>query len=319
MSKSKSFRIGVDLGGTNISVGLVDSENKIISRYSCKTSSERSYIEIITDICKACEEVVRLVDKNMINCEYVGIGSPGIVDKSSGNVIYSCNLSWSNVPLTSIISEKLGIPAYASNDANCAVLGEAVAGAAKGMTNVILITIGTGIGGGVIIDGKIFEGGKSGGTEIGHTSLVVDGEQCNCGRKGCFEVYASANALVRTALKTSSENKDSLLHSMYLNEGEMNGRIPFEAAKLGDDAAIAVVNNYIKYLGEGIVNMVNIFRPDIVLLSGGVSEQGEFLTNPLDEYMLKYSYAGSKIFIPEIKKATLGNDAGIIGAANLFK
>ena len=205
---------------------------------------------------------------------------------------------------------------FISNDANCAALGEVVAGTARGCQNAVLLTLGTGVGGGVILDGKVMEGGV-GGAELGHTTLIAGGELCTCGRRGCIECYGSATGLIREANRAADAHPDSLLASMRAKEGEMNGLIAFEAMKQGDEVAKAVIDQYIEWVSEMVTNFVNIFRPEMVLLSGGICGQGRVLTDPVNAYVEKYAFAGKRIFIPPVMTAKLGNDAGIIGAANL--
>lgn len=314
----KVYRIGVDLGGTNIKVGIVDENKKIIAKKSVKTLSERPYQEVIADMGKA---VLSLLDEQKIlltDCVSLGIGSPGVIDAEKGVVIYSNNLEWNYVPLTEELKKYVNLPIYASNDANCAALGEVVAGAAKGTRNALLFTLGTGVGGGIVIEGKVFEGGHPGGAELGHCVLVVDGELCTCGRRGCFEAYASATALIRNTKRAAEAHPESLLNTLCGGDiDKIDGVTPFDAAKKGDAAGKQVVADYIKYLGEGIADMVNIFRPEVVLLSGGVCNQGEYLTKPVNECVRKACFGGTSCFVPEVTRATLGNDAGIIGAAML--
>lgn len=311
------YRVGIDLGGTNIKAGVVNAANEIIASYKCKTLSSRPWQEILADMATAAKKALEAAKLTADDCEFLGIGTPGTVDAATGDVVYSNNLCWENVPLASELRRLVGLPVYVSNDANCAALGEFVAGAAEGVDSTVLLTLGTGVGGGVVFDGKIFEGGGAGGAELGHTTLIAGGEHCTCGRDGCCEAYCSATALVREANKAADAHPDSLLAKKRAQSGEMNGIIPFAAARESDEAALGVVNQYIEWLGETIVNMVNIFRPDIVLLSGGICGEGKYLTDPLNEYVKKYSFAGTRVRVPEVKRATLGNDAGIIGAANL--
>ena len=313
----EKYRIGIDIGGTNIKFGIIDENNKIIGKSSIKTQVLLGWEKIIENIGKG---VLTLLEKNkvpLLQCKSMGVGSPGVVDHKNGVLMYSNNLKWENVLLVEELNKYITIPTKLSNDANCAALGEAVAGRARGYQDVVMITLGTGVGGGIISDKKLFEGGI-GGIEIGHMVLVVDGIKCSCGRNGCFESYSSATALVREARDAAIKNPQSLMNKIVKTDtGKINGATPFEAAKRGDIAGKKVVENYIKYLGEGIIDMINIFRPEIVLLSGGVCNQGKYLTDPINEYIKKHTYAGSRIHIPSVEVATLGNDAGLIGAANL--
>lgn len=312
------YRIGIDLGGTNIKLGIVDEENRIIARGSIPTRAERPYQEVIKSMADLVLETLAAKEISLEQCETLGIGSPGTVYSKGGIVVYSNNFNWKDVPLRDEMQRYLKLPVYINNDANCAALGEAVAGAGKGRKNVVLLTLGTGVGSGIILDGKIFEGGHPGGAEFGHNVIRMDGELCTCGRKGCLEAYASATALIRDTKRAAKNNPDSLIHSIC-PEGldSVNGTTAFLAAEKGDPAAKEVVENYINYLAEGIANIVNLFRPDLVLLSGGVCNQGDVLTVPINQKLKEVCFGGEGAFIAPVVKATLSNDAGIIGAANL--
>ncbi len=313
------YNIGIDLGGTNIATGLVDENGKIISRNSVPTNATRNFDEIISDMAKTVEFVVSDANIQLSDVSSIGIGIPGTIDSQRGVIVYSNNIPIKNIPIVDKMKEKLNIPIYISNDANCAALGEVCGGAAKGKQNVVMVTLGTGVGGGIIIDGKIYEGIDSAGAEIGHTLLVLDGEKCTCGRNGCVEAYASATGLIRQTKTAISNNPESLMNEMVNgNLDNTDGRTAFDAAKKGDAASQNVVNTYIKYVGEFLVDITNIFRPEVILLGGGVANEGENLFTPLNEYVKKYSYAGAYTFVPKVERATLGNDAGIIGAAMLF-
>lgn len=313
------YRIGIDLGGTNIKAGIVDENNTIILEESVATLVERGFEPVIKDMAELVLHIMKKAGITRDEVLGVGIGSPGTVDAINGVVLYSNNFGWEKIPLAEIIHSYLKMPIAISNDANCAALGEVKAGAAKDCNHVILLTLGTGVGGGIVLGGKIFEGGHAGGAELGHTIMIKDGEPCSCGRKGCFEAYASATALIRDTKRAALANKESLLYSSFHGDVEcINGKTVFDMAEIGDVTAQQVMNNYIEYLGEGIVDMINIFRPEKVLLSGGVCNQGKNLTDPLNNYVSKYCFAGENAFIPKVTCATLGNSAGIIGAAALI-
>ncbi len=312
------YRVGIDLGGTNIKAGIVNDMQEIIAKGSIPTNVQRSYQDVIKDM---AELVQRLFQQSGLKADDIlgiGVGSPGTIDAKTGTVIYSNNFEWENVPLVEELHKYLNYKIAISNDANCAALGEVKAGAAKNSSNVVLLTLGTGVGGGVVVDGKIFEGGHAGGAELGHTILVRDGVLCTCGRRGCLESYASATALIRQTKQAAMEHKESKIYAYCDNDiTKITGKTVFDAAADKDTAASKVVADYISYLGDGIVDFVNIFRPDKVLLSGGVCNQGAVLTDPLNAYIKKYCFAGERGTIPEVVIATLGNDAGIIGAAAL--
>lgn len=315
----KNYRIGIDLGGTNIKVGIVDPENRILRKRSCHTLAQRPWQQVADDMVRQSQIVLEEESIAISECQGIGIGCPGSINAATGTVIYSNNLkNWENIPLARYINEKMNLPVQISNDANCAALGECVAGAAVGHNSAVLLTLGTGVGGGVIWDGKVFEGG-AGGIELGHTMLKRGGEQCTCGRCGCVEAYCSATALTRDAVRAAKENPNSSLNTLCKgNLQKMNGKIPFDAMKVGDDAAKKVIDTYIEMLGEAITDMVNIFRPEIVLLSGGICAQGETLTRPLTDYVQMNAFAGNRLRTPKVCVAALGNDAGLIGAANLI-
>lgn len=320
LQEDARFRLGIDLGGTNIKVGLLDENQQILAHGTRKTLAQRHWKEVADDMIACAREVMEQAGCGPRDCRGIGIGSPGTVDSRNGIVLYSNNFNgWENIPLRAYIEEKMGVPVRISNDANCAALGEAMAGAGRDYQDVVLITLGTGIGSGIVLNGTIFEGGSPGGAELGHTLLVQDGERCTCGRKGCWEAYASATALIREGKKAARRAPESLLNRLCDGEPEhMNGWIPFSAARSGDPAAKQVVDRYIRCLAEGLVNVVNIFRPQVILLSGGICGQGEYLTAPLNERIRQDSFAGKWAAVPEVRIAALGNDAGMVGAANLF-
>lgn len=312
------YRAGIDLGGTNIKAGIVDENQKILVEDSVPTRVERPYQEIIKDMADLVKNLLNKIHATDAELSGVGVGSPGTVDAANGVVLYSNNFDWDNVPLAAELGKYFTCPIKVSNDANCAALGEVKAGAAREIKNAILITLGTGVGGGVIIDGQVFEGAHAGGAELGHTSLIFGGELCTCGRRGCVEAYVSATGLIREAKRAAEKDPQSVMNELCKGElSNMNGKIPFDAAEQKDPAGMKVVNDYITYLGESIANYVNIFRPDVILLSGGICNQKEKLTEPLTEYIKTKCFGGEKAFIPEVRCAILGNSAGIIGAANL--
>lgn len=315
----KPYRIGIDLGGTNIKVGLVDRGNRITAKKSVKTMVERPWQQVVADMANTALALLREQGVALEQCSALGIGSPGTVDAGAGVVAYSNNFGWENIPLVAELSKTIDLPMAITNDANAAALGEVVAGAAAGCTNAILLTLGTGVGGGIILDGRVFEGGFAGGAELGHTTLIAGGEPCTCGRRGCLEAYASATALIRQAARAARDVPQSLLNTLCGGDpARMDGKMPFDAAEAGDPAGQRVVDDYINGLGDGITNLINIFRPEKIILSGGVCAQGSALTDPLNAYTHRYSFGGDKAFIPPVITATLGNDAGIIGAANLI-
>lgn len=313
------YRAGIDLGGTNIKAGIIDDEQNILAQASVPTRVERDYKAIIRDMAGL---VRKLMDELSITADElagVGIGSPGLVDAQHGVIRYSNNFHWNDIPLVAEMYSYLPCEIRVSNDANCAALGEVKAGAARDCDNAILLTLGTGVGGGIIIDGRIFEGGHAGGAELGHTVMIAGGEQCTCGRRGCVEAYVSASALIRDAKRAAGADAGSLMNTLCKGDlNNMNGKIPFDAAWEGDITALEVVKNYQGYLSEAIANYVNIFRPDVVLISGGVCNQGDKLIKPVEEQLTALCFGREKGFVPPVRCASLGNHAGLIGAANLI-
>lgn len=311
------YSLGIDIGGTNIAAGVVDEGFNIISKSKVKTNSARGYEDVLRDIVFAGELAVREAELSMRDIEWVGMGCPGTCNIESGLVEYANNLKWENVPLQKYVKDALGIPAYIENDANAAALGEFYAGAAKGAKSAIVITLGTGLGAGIIIDGKIFSGSNYAGAEIGHTVINVDGEQCTCGRLGCFETYCSATALVKFTKRAIEKNPDSLMVKLAEKEGKVSGRTAFNATREGDKAGQEIVDQFIKNLACGIINTINVFQPNILCIGGGVSNEGENLLNPLKERISKEIYSKNSDNNTEIVLCKLGNNSGIIGAALL--
>ncbi len=308
------YRIGIDLGGTNIAVGIVNDSYEIIAQTSVPTLAHRSPEAVIGDMGDAVQAALNKAGIAVSDCISIGVGSPGTCDSERGVVVRAYNLGWNNVPVCDMLSARFGLPVRLSNDANCAALAEAVAGAAVGYRNMVLITLGTGVGGGIIIDGKIYAGMRSAGAELGHTILVLDGEPCTCGRRGCWEAYASATALIRQASHAALEHPESLLAQM---DGRITGRAVFSAADQGDTVAQAVIDRYCEYVAAGMTDLVNALAPEMILLGGGISLQGERILGPIREYVATHCFGQREGAIPVIAAAKLGNEAGIIGAAAL--
>lgn len=311
------YTVGIDIGGTDIKIGIVDKHHNIVAKGVYPTQAEKGAEGVIKNIVSAIDMIFEKSGIDKKDCTHIGIGCPGTIDPQNGIVIYSNNLAWENIHLKEEIKQATGLDVYISNDANCAALGEVKAGFRGKYKNAVVITLGTGVGGGIVIDGKLFEGGI-GGAEIGHTLIEKDGVLCTCGRKGCLEAYASATALIRQAKEAANSNQESQLYKMCGGDIQnMNGKIPFDAAKAGDQTAIEVIERYTDYLAEGIINMTNIFRPEAIILSGGISKQGEYLTHILKDKVMPHLFGGENSYLPEIECAVLANDAGIAGAASL--
>ncbi len=314
------YYLGIDIGGTNLSVGIVDDNYNIIGRGSRRAHAPRPIEEFCDDIAAAAFDAIADAKLSLSDIESCGIGCPGVINSCTGIVEYSNNLQYSDIPLTDIISKKLsGLKTYIDNDANAAALGEVLAGAARGAGSALVITIGTGIGGGIIIDNKIYSGCNGVAGEVGHSLLIKDGILCTCGRRGCFEAYASAVALKRQTAQAMRDNQDSLMWTLVDSPERVSGRTAFDAMRMGDTAGKAVVEQYIDYLADGITNIINILQPEIVCLGGGISKEGNTLLSPLDKLISERRFCRGNVRQPKLVCAKLANDAGIIGAAFLPK
>ncbi len=309
------YYIGIDLGGTNIAAGVVSSDFKILSKVSVPTARPRPCREICADMAAVALKAVEEAGLSVDDIESVGIGAPGTVNSETGTIEYSNNLDFYNEPVADYIKENIALPVYVENDANAAAYGEFIAGSARNVHNAVCITLGTGVGGGIIIDDKIYSGFNFAGAEIGHTVIEVDGPECTCGRRGCFEVYSSATGLIRMTREAMDSHPESKMHEMVGDH--ISGRLAFNAMRAGDAAAKEVVDKYIKYLAAGIANVINIFQPEILCIGGGVCNEGDALMIPLREAVKEQVYSKRSERNTEIVRASLGNEAGIIGAAFL--
>ena len=314
-----SYYCGIDLGGTNIKAGIVDGEGKLLNKVSIKTRAERAMEEIIHDMGQLAVDAIKDAGLEVKDIEAIGIGSPGTPDNDEGLLVYSSNLPFNKAPMRKLIREVVDLPVYIDNDANCAAMAEAVAGAGKGAKDSVTITLGTGVGAGVIINGRIFSGFNQAGSEFGHTVLVSGGVQCGCGRKGCFEQYASASALARMTREAAEANPDSLLNKVKEDFGEWNAQIAFVAMKQGDKVAEKVIDSYTDYLADGLANAINTFMPEVLVVGGGVCGEGDPLLIPMREKTMSRPYFGPGVKKTRIELAQMGNDAGIVGAAMMGK
>ena len=314
-----SYYCGIDLGGTNIKAGIVDGDGKLLNKVSIKTRAERAMEEIIHDMGKLAVDAIKDAGLEVKDIEAIGIGSPGTPDNDEGLLVYSSNLPFNKAPMRKLIREVVDLPVYIDNDANCAAMAEAVAGAGKGAKDSVTITLGTGVGAGVIINGRIFSGFNQAGSEFGHTVLVSGGVQCGCGRKGCFEQYASASALARMTREAAEANPDSLLNKVKEDFGEWNAQIAFVAMKQGDKVAEKVIDSYTDYLADGLANAINTFMPEVLVVGGGVCGEGDPLLIPMREKTMSRPYFGPGVKKTRIELAQMGNDAGIVGAAMMGK
>ena len=312
------YRIGVDLGGTNIAVGLVNEEHQIVKKVSAPTGAEREADAIAADIASLCGRVCHEAGITLSEVVCVGIATPGIANEETGAVEYSCNLPFLNYPLAERVGKALNFDnVRIANDANAAALGEAVAGAAKGTKDSMMITLGTGVGGGIILNGKIYAGFNFAGAELGHVVIEQDGAPCGCGRRGCWEAYSSATALIRMTKEKIEECRKEGRETLMAKAARISGRTACDAMRQGDAAAKEVYDTYVKYLACGLTNMVNIFRPQVISLGGGVSGEGQSLIDALLPLISKEQYGGPLAKDTQLRIAELGNDAGIIGAAML--
>ena len=314
------YTVGIDLGGTNIVAGVVDKDYNIIARAECKTAIPRPESEVCDSMAAIVKEAVKKAKLKMDDISHIGIGVPGAVNPETKIVETSPNLLFHNWEVSKMMEERLSKPVRIENDANAAAWGEFLAGSAKGCKNAVAITLGTGVGGGIIIDGKLYSGSNFAGAELGHMVIVKDGKECGCGRKGCWESYASATALINMTKEAIKNEKAEFSYMLKAVEGDLNnvtGKTPFDAMLAGDATGKAVVEEYIGYLATGIVNVINIFQPDIICIGGGVCRQGENLLAPVRAIVEKERITKHNEKQTVLCTATLGNDAGIIGAAKL--
>ena len=313
------YNIGIDLGGTNIKVGLVDENYNIVAKATAKTNLPRPAEEICASIVETVWQALNEAKVTIGEVNSIGIGTPGVANRNSGIVLYSCNLGFNNTDLRTLIKAKLGKEVYVENDANAAAFGEVLNGAGKGYKDVVVVTLGTGVGGGIIIDGKIYTGFNFCGAELGHTVIQYGGRQCGCGRKGCFEAYSSATALINMTKEAMEAHKDSKMWELCSGSiDNVDGKTACDGWRAGDKAASDVVDMYISYLGCGLTNIVNTFQPEVLLIGGGICKEGENLTKPLEEIIAKEAYSIDPEQSTKLGICKLGNDAGIIGAAFLY-
>lgn len=310
--------IGIDIGGTNLKAGMVDEGGRIVAIKKMKIAPINDAVSLtetlhtlVLDLCKETEtEEAELFS--------VGVGCPGTVEIRGGSILHTCNLPFRNVPLRRLYHQMSRTPFYIENDANCAALGEYYAGAGRGSKRFITVTLGTGVGGGIIHNGKIYHGSNGMGGEVGHMTIEMNGEPCPCGNVGCWERYASATALKRQTALACEQHPDSILAKVVEEKGRVSGQSAFIAARMGCPVGQKVCDQYIDYLAVGIINLINIFQPETLAIGGGVSnEADEMLLFPLRERVMARMIAYNPEKMTHIVKAELGNDAGLIGAALL--
>lgn len=311
--------IGIDIGGTNLSAGVVDEQFRLLSKAKCKAAESPTAEAMVERLVLLCQEALELSDHRPSDVRAVGVGIPGAVDRFQGTVIESVNTPFHHTPFVDLFQRRWAVPVYLENDANCAVLGEGIAGSARGASSVVAVTLGTGVGGGYLLDGAL-ELYIRNGMEIGHTVIVPNGLPCPCGRRGCWEQYSSATALKRMTREAMESHPESLMWQLCGSPDKVKGRTAFDAKRQGDPAGTAVVEQYLDYLSLGLCNLVNIFQPELICIGGGVShEKDEDFLFPLRESVDRNSLhkrLGNKT---RLVKATLGGDAGMIGAAALYR
>ena len=316
------YRIGIDLGGTNIAAGLVDENFQIVAKDSVPTLVGRPNEQIVADIAALCKKVCAAAGVTEAEVASIGIASPGVVDNDTGEVVYANNLGMRRFPIIPLLRRQVAIPnIYIENDANAAAWGEAIAGAAKGSRSSVMITLGTGVGGGIVSDGKVFKGFNSAAGELGHIVIRVDGRPCTCGRRGCWETYSSATGLIHSTNEKIEEcrreGRHTAMADLVAAKGRATGRTAFDAMRQGDAAAKEAVDEYVKYLASGIASMINIFQPEVLSIGGGISNEGQSLLDLLLPLVREQTYGTGLIPETDIRIAKLKNDAGIIGAAVL--
>lgn len=309
-------KIGIDLGGTNIAAGIVDENGVILCKDSVPTGASRPKEEIINDIAALCRTLTAKMGLTLSEIDSVGIAVPGGVDEKSGEILFTPNIPFSGLNICEILSEKLdGRRVRVANDANAATLAEVFAGAAKGADNAVMITLGTGVGGGIVIDKKIYSGSNGLAAEIGHFVLQMGGEKCGCGRRGCFEAYASGTALIRMTKEELNTCFMSGEATLMAEAKEVSARTAFNAFREGDKAAARVIERYTDALASGIASLINIFQPDVFIIGGGISNEKQFLIDLLQPKVDAEDFARGAKKRTRLCTATCGNDAGIIGAA----
>ena len=312
-----SYYVGIDLGGTNIAVGVVDEDYRIVGRANEKTKAFHPAEEIADDMAATARRAVENAGVTFDEVAWVGVGTPGTVNPETGMVGLAANLGFHDTPLGMLVAERLGKKVYVENDANAAAYGEYIAGGAKGYNDAVVITLGTGIGSGIILGGKILRGFNFAAGEMGHNVIVKDGIQCTCGRRGCWERYASASALTRETKAAMQADKNTIMWKMTQDIDHVNAKLAFDAAAKGDETARKVIDSWIEYVGVGIANVINTFEPEVICIGGGVSNQGEVLLAPVRAYAENETRNITTGKFPVICACQLHNDAGVIGAAAL--
>lgn len=312
----RKYYVGIDLGGTFIKGGIVDDLGNLIISDKAPTESDRGDKAVAANIAALVKKLLAATNLTASDIEGVGIGVPGMIDSKAGEVVYSNNLRWKNFMISETVEKLVGIPVKIANDANVAALGETIFGCGKDYNDTVLLTLGTGVGGGIVIGGKLYEGNRSAGAELGHSVIAMGGELCTCGRRGCLEAYASATALIRDTKRAMEADKDSKMWQIG-GLDKVDGSTAFRYLDT-DNSAKKVVDGYLNALACGITNIANELRPEAVILGGGICAEGERLTEPLQKLLDSEIFGGNDGPTVKILTATLGNRAGILGAAALW-
>ncbi len=312
------YYLGIDLGGTNIAAGIVNEEMKLVYKTSIPTEAKSGAETIIKRMAEVANKAITGAGITVKDVKSIGIGSPGSIDPENGVVIYANNLDFYDLPMAEMLGKYFpGLPIYIENDANVAAWAEAKCGAAAGVRDSVTITLGTGVGGGMVIISKLYSGFNHAGAEMGHIVIKEGGRPCTCGRKGCWEAYASVTGLIKTTREHMEKNPDSLMWKLAGSLENVNGLTSFDAMRKGDEEAQKVVNEYLHSVATGLVDIINILQPEVICIGGGISKEGDYLLKPLKEHAEREMYARYNKVRTEIRIAKLGNDAGIIGAALL--
>ncbi|MBP5303573.1 MAG: ROK family protein [Clostridia bacterium] len=310
-------RIGIDVGGTNVKAGIVDEQYNVLAMARKRTGAGRDTSEVLDTIVDTAKEALREAGLSMKDVCAVGAGFPGTCNEDTGLVEYANNLGFTNVPVCEELQKRLAVPVFMENDANVAVYGEYLAGALKGSKNCVFITLGTGVGGGILLEGKIFSGINYAGAELGHMVINMNGMECNCGRRGCWEMYASVTALKKQTRKAMRAHPESRMWELCPVIKYVSGKTSFDAMRLGDAVAKEVVENYIRYIGVGVINVINIFQPEHICIGGAIAKEGDFLLDPLKKMVKEERYSRYAHKQSILCATQLNNTAGIIGAAYL--
>lgn len=311
-----NYYIGIDLGGTNIVAGLVDEGGKILARESVRTNAPRRAEDICDDIAALC---AKLMDANSLKAgdiQWVGMGSPGLI--FGNTVVFANNLDFHNVPLGTILQRKTGIRTLLQNDGNAAAYGELLVGAGKGHSSLVGITLGTGVGGGIVVGNRIHNGFNGAAGELGHLVIMAGGRECTCGNRGCLEAYCSATAIKRITREAMEQNRDSLLWELCGGSGgTVSAKACFQAQRAGDETGAWIVEDFLQHLAVGVSNMINLLQPEVICIGGGMSKEGDAILLPLREKVETLTYPWLAEQRSKIVLSKLDSDAGLIGAALL--